>query len=244
MSRYHNRIDRRTNENYYGISLEVERNQERRLVPADPIADPMIFVDREIPSHFVWNDILAEKIPRDYQLKAFIRGLLEDLIIVMPTGAGKTLVASMILHRMGILNTSKMGLIIVDKVPLVFQHQHNVQKDTDLIGLPLCGENLTNRRWLKVKQRSVDFLVITAGALLCKIEKGFRLECFHTIIFDECHHATGDHVYSRVLESVNAISIRPRIIGLTASAVPAKTPMEAEKNLNDLMKRFGKLVDG
>ena len=43
------------------------------------------------------------------------------MIAVLPTGAGKTLIASMWLKRMKELNPEKMGLFVVDKIPLVKQ---------------------------------------------------------------------------------------------------------------------------
>ena len=42
---------------------------------------------------------------------------------VLPTGAGKTLIASMWLKRMRELNPEKMGLFVVDRIPLVLQQK-------------------------------------------------------------------------------------------------------------------------
>ena len=58
---------------------------------------------------------------RDYQVQCFLETLQRDLVAVLPTGAGKTLIASMLLKRMKELNPEKMGLFIVDRIPLVFQ---------------------------------------------------------------------------------------------------------------------------
>ena len=58
---------------------------------------------------------------RDYQVQCFVETLQRDLVAVLPTGAGKTLIASMLLKRMKELNPEKMGLFIVDRIPLVFQ---------------------------------------------------------------------------------------------------------------------------
>ena len=53
--------------------------------------------------------------------ECFVEALQKDLIAILPTGAGKTLIASMWLKRMKELNPEKMGLFIVDKIPLVKQ---------------------------------------------------------------------------------------------------------------------------
>ena len=54
-------------------------------------------------------------------MECFVEALQKDLIAILPTGAGKTLIASMWLKRMKELNPEKMGLFIVDKIPLVKQ---------------------------------------------------------------------------------------------------------------------------
>ena len=68
-----------------------------------------------------WTNILDNKGARDYQVECFVESLQRDLVAVLPTGAGKTLIASMLLKRMKELNPEKMGLFIVDRIPLVFQ---------------------------------------------------------------------------------------------------------------------------
>ena len=54
-------------------------------------------------------------------MECFVEALRQNLIAVLPTGAGKTLIASMWLKRMKELNPEKMGLFVVDKIPLVKQ---------------------------------------------------------------------------------------------------------------------------
>ena len=52
-----------------------------------------------------------------------MEALHQDLVAVLPTGAGKTLIASMWLKRMRELNPEKMGLFVVDRIPLVLQQK-------------------------------------------------------------------------------------------------------------------------
>ena len=85
---------------------------------------------------FDWTNLLEDKTPRGYQVfktimktllhnlfkvECFVEALRQNLIAVLPTGAGKTLIASMWLKRMKELNPEKMGLFVVDKIPLVKQ---------------------------------------------------------------------------------------------------------------------------
>ena len=70
---------------------------------------------------FDWTTLLENKDARDYQIQCFVEALQKDLVAILPTGAGKTLIASMLLKRMKELNPNKMGLFIVDRIPLVYQ---------------------------------------------------------------------------------------------------------------------------
>ena len=67
---------------------------------------------------------------RDYQVECLITALQQDSVTVLPTGAGKTLIASMLFKRMKELNPDKLGLLIVDKIPLVYQQTK--------VSLPCC----------------------------------------------------------------------------------------------------------
>ena len=73
------------------------------------------------PEDFDWTNLLENKKARNYQVQCFIEALQQDLVAVLPTGAGKTMIASMLLKRMKELNPEKMGLFIVDRIPLVYQ---------------------------------------------------------------------------------------------------------------------------
>jgi ERCC4-related helicase len=42
---------------------------------------------------------------------------------------------------------------------------------------------------------------------------------YSAIVFDEAHHAVGDHVFSRILRQLAVAEERPLILGLTASPV-------------------------
>ena len=71
---------------------------------------------------FDWTELLQNgKEARDYQVECLITALQQDAVAVLPTGAGKTLIASMLFKRMKELNPDKLGLLIVDKIPLVYQ---------------------------------------------------------------------------------------------------------------------------
>ncbi len=104
MTDLHNLIDKRTNDNFFGIQSQTI------LAPLKPVS----VVTRSSPSpriktlsldnldieKFKWDKLLQNKVPRNYQLLSFIDSLLKDAILVLPTGSGKTTVSSMLLARM------------------------------------------------------------------------------------------------------------------------------------------------
>ena len=183
--------------------------------------------------------------PRPYQVSAYLEALLQDLIVVLPTGTGKTLIAAMLMHKLKILNPEYMVLFIVDRVPLVFQQAHYIEKQTGLRVSRICGENRTLQKMKFLNDGKYDVLVITAGAFLEVIANN-QLDIarqFCCIVFDECHHAAKGHVYATLLRKLHALSVGkknnvPRVIGLTASPVAASTRTSAENRLIELRSTF------
>ncbi len=104
MTDLHKLIEKRTNENFFGIQSQT------MMAPLRPVS----VVTRSTPSpriktlsldnldieKFKWDELLQQKVPRHYQLLSFIDSLLNDAILVLPTGSGKTIVSSMLLARM------------------------------------------------------------------------------------------------------------------------------------------------
>ena len=73
------------------------------------------------------------------------RSITKNIVVALNTGAGKTLIASMILAKMCKLNPNRMGLMLVDRVPLGFQQGDATAEDTNLSVMSLCGENKTKK---------------------------------------------------------------------------------------------------
>ena len=110
-------------------ATEAPLQASNTLRPVVPVQVPVGVNDLE---KFRWDGILREKIPRDYQLVAYIEALLNDTVLVLPTGSGKTLVASLVLGKMAELNPDKMGLFLVHRVPLICQQANVIRNETGL----------------------------------------------------------------------------------------------------------------
>ncbi|KAI0132078.1 hypothetical protein BJ170DRAFT_612321 [Xylariales sp. AK1849] len=183
--------------------------------------------------------------PREYQVELFERAKEKNIIAVLPTGTGKTLVAALLLRHVieqELMDRNnkdqdlapRISFFLVDKVSLVHQQwrvlkanlDHNVAKFHG----ELVGKMVTHKFWDQQFKDNVA-IVCTADILLrCLHHSYFRMDQINLIIFDEAHHAKKNHPYSRIikdfyvdLEKDN--HRRPRILGMTASPVDAKTDL-------------------
>lgn len=117
-----------------------------------------------------WRDCVDELsgfTPRREQIDAFRRCVLHNHIVALPTGFGKTLIASMVMARMASLNPApgRLALMLVDRIPLVEQQKLALENHTGLIAASLCSETNTRLNKQNLFSGSVEALVATAGAL-------------------------------------------------------------------------------
>ncbi|CAN9461982.1 unnamed protein product [Alternaria alternata] len=161
---------------------------------------------------------LASRTHDDYQTELFQRAKSENVIAVLDTGSGKTHIATLLLRHVldGELEyraaggIPKIAFFLVDSVNLVFQ-QANVLR---------CGLD-----------QSVEGICGAMGASLWSKstwESHFQsnMVIINLLIFDEAHHAKGNHPYARLMKDYYVhepkLSNRPRIFGMTASPIDTR----------------------
>ena len=233
-------IEKRDSSNFFNVLQREESISTRIMADIDPTIN---FPSLENLHHFEWFSVCLDKKkqPRKYQIEAFIEVLQRNLVAVMKTGSGKTLIASMFLARMCSLNPEKMGLMIVDRIPLVFQQGDAIQTDTNLRVARICGENKTGYKLKQLNDNRYDVLVVTAGAFFEMVErKMIDINLFCAVVLDECHHVSGNHRYVNVLQMFTKKNARlqPRILGLTASPVNGKSLLQCENRLEKFLQIF------
>ena len=153
--------------------------------------------------------------PRPYQNEALTNWLAEGSagVVVLPTGAGKTLVAAMAIHETGLWT-----LAVVPTLDLLQQWRTALASaltlSTDEIGLFGGGEK---------EVKPITIITYDSAALYPRELKRFGL-----LIFDECHHLPAP-TYRLIAES----AFTPLRLGLSA------TPERSDMSHLDLERLIG-----
>ncbi len=144
-------------------------------------------------------------------------GLTEDLLIVLPTGLGKTVIAALLAAE--VLRRSEGKVVVLAPTrPLVQQH-------AEVFGrwlIPLVTARFTGTVRRPVREGAwdgADLVFATPEIVANDLSAGrYRLDDVALLIFDEAHHAVGKYAYVPIAERYRAE--RPqdgRVLGLTAS---------------------------
>ncbi|KAJ3574695.1 hypothetical protein NPX13_g4287 [Xylaria arbuscula] len=178
--------------------------------------------------------------PREYQTELFERAKRKNIIAVLDTGTGKTLIAVLLLRyiveqeledrRAG--KDHRLAVFLVDKVALVHQQFRVLEANLDFHMESFTGDSgggiYTKEFWRRMTDEKT-VIVCTAEILhQCLCHSFIRMEQINLLIFDEAHHAKKNHPYARIIKHFYATlekshNQRPRILGMTASPVDAKT---------------------
>ncbi|KAK3678102.1 Dicer-like protein 1 [Recurvomyces mirabilis] len=186
------------------------------------------------------------KNPRQYQWELFQRAQKENTIAVLDTGSGKTLIAVLLLQWVidqelegrARGDAPKISFFLVASVTLVYQQFAVLEKNIDHKIAKVCGADGADN-WNKSKWQALfaDHKVIVATADVlhqCLAHSYLTIEQINLLVFDEAHHAKKHHAYARIIKdfylSHPKKSSRPRIFGMTASPIDAKTDVEQAAN--------------
>jgi ERCC4-related helicase len=159
---------------------------------------------------------------RNYQARIAQECTDRNAIVVLPTGAGKTFIASLVIMNIMKKDTSKKVVFLVPTCMLVKQQGVALGLHTSLaIGQYSGGEAFPT---------SYDVLVSTPSAFLAK---NLPWEMFSLVVFDEVHHVSKDHPYRKTALRLRSLDTKasPQILGLTASLTYAVRSAKIQEDM-------------
>ncbi|KAG6957113.1 hypothetical protein JG688_00011107 [Phytophthora aleatoria] len=225
--------------------VDVERVQNVPETEVLPVVHPTVTTIR---GHFSPKAKMSKL--RRYQVELTLSALLENTIVYLPTGCGKTLVAIKVLDEMKYLNPNKLVVFFVPTGPLVSQQAAYIRRESDFRVKELSGQH---GRTAAATSDSitvggdVDALVVTPQYFLNLLfNDRTKITDYSVMVFDEAHHATGNHPYCELLKRLATVDLRtrPHILALTASPFgEGVREMSGQTALNNLAQAFNAVVN-
>ncbi|KAL4856329.1 Endoribonuclease Dicer 1 [Chlorella vulgaris] len=206
---------------------------------------------RSLGGHFIWRRSSlvprmkkmagvgpAPKALRGYQQRAVNRAATGDnMILVGPTGSGKTAIAIAHAEAMLRLNPAARVVFLAPTVPLV------QQQTAVFLSWPsfesgmfhVTGSSSDNpvsaRKWTA----AFHVVVATPQLLLNVLEAGAaHFTQLVLLVLDECHHAQADHPMAKVRRHYHKSERKTQVIGLTASPASRATLDATYQDLRQL----------
>jgi len=169
-------------------------------------------------SKFISHPLLKEGVieRRMYQVAIAEESLKDSLMVVLPTGMGKTSVAVLVMLER--LAKGKI-LFLAPTRPLVEQHSTFLKEvlklDASLIQT-FTGMIQAEKRVLLWEDAKI--IVSTPQIIENDLLSGrIRLSEVALLIFDECHRAVGNYSYVYIAEKYAEHASEPLVLGMTAS---------------------------
>lgn len=167
------------------------------------------------------NPILRRELieEREYQLKIAEEATKKNVLVILPTALGKTVIAVLVAAHFLYNHRNKKVLVMAPTRPLVLQHWETFLK------------------FLKIRQEDVEVLTgktppayrmaawngkrrlyfATPQVVANDLERGLGLEEFSLLVFDECHRARKNYAYTKVARAYVSQCLYPIILAMTAS---------------------------
>ncbi|KAG2580124.1 hypothetical protein PVAP13_6NG318300 [Panicum virgatum] len=184
--------------------------------------------------------------PRRYQLDLYEVATRQNTIAMLDTGAGKTMIAVMLIEHFGMIsktnNDRKLIIFLAPTVQLVTQQCEVIKRYTDFEVEHYHGAKGVDQwnaySWQE-QLAKYQVVVMTPQVLLDALRQAFLiLDMVSLLIFDECHHAAGNHPYTRIMkEFYHRSEHKPNVFGMIASPVIRKgvsSDLDCENQLSEL----------
>ncbi|KAK0710286.1 hypothetical protein B0T26DRAFT_623466, partial [Lasiosphaeria miniovina] len=183
---------------------------------------------------------------RAYQTEMYEKSIKENIVVVMDTGSGKTLVATLrIMHELARIDSGKKIWFLTPTVELCRQQCKTLQQQIRSVEIRSFSsrDNVDGWRSQELWDAALDNVrvaVATYAVLQNSLSDGFvKMASIALIVFDEAHHCVGKSSGSKIMNQFfwrdkDAGRPVPHILGLTASPVN-KVGGKKLKNLEDTL---------
>lgn len=179
--------------------------------------------------------LLTDVTPRLYQETILNTCALDNTLVVLPTGLGKTLIAMMLAAQRLTQYPDTKILVLAPTKPLVEQHHKSFLAHF----VPEAGSHAVFTGDVSPEKRAqiwkeTTFVYATPQSLENDIlSNRISFSEVSLVIFDEAHHAVGDYAYVYLAKRYDETARYPRALGLTASpGANVEHIIEVCKNLN------------
>ncbi|KAI3367642.1 hypothetical protein L3Q82_026489 [Scortum barcoo] len=156
---------------------------------------------------------------REYQLKISEAALFQNTLVCLPTGLGKTFIASVVMYNFYRWYPSGKIVFMAPTKPLVAQQIEACYK---VMGIPqahmaeLTGSTAAKQRQEVWRSKRVFFLTpqVMVNDLSRETCPAQQVKC---VVIDEAHKALGNHAYCQVIRQLGSQTLQFRILALSAT---------------------------
>lgn len=172
---------------------------------------------------------------REFQFRLAQRAAQESLLVVLPTGLGKTVIAALASAEYLRLQPAKKIVVVAPTRPLVLQHARfwrSVMTIPPGAVAALTGSEAPEKRAKLFAAARV--VASTPQGLNEDVDAGrIRLDAVSFLVVDEAHRAVGDYDYVPLLAAYRSQAPEGRILALTAS------PGGRKKRVEEVVRNLG-----
>ncbi|XP_070698797.1 Fanconi anemia group M protein [Pempheris klunzingeri] len=156
---------------------------------------------------------------REYQLRISEAALFQNTLVCLPTGLGKTFIASVVMYNFYRWYPSGKIVFMAPTKPLVAQQIEACYK---VMGIPqahmaeLTGSTAAKQRQEVWRTKRVFFLTpqVMVNDLSRETCPAQQVKC---VVIDEAHKALGNHAYCQVIRQLGSQTLQFRILALSAT---------------------------
>ncbi|XP_061600211.1 Fanconi anemia group M protein [Cololabis saira] len=156
---------------------------------------------------------------REYQLKMSEVALFQNTLVCLPTGLGKTFIASVVMYNFYRWYPAGKIVFMAPTKPLVAQQ---IEACYNVMGIPqahmaeLTGSTAAKQRQDVWRSKRVFFLTpqVMVNDLSRETCPAKQIKC---VVIDEAHKALGNHAYCQVIRQLCSQTLQFRVLALSAT---------------------------